>query len=207
MPLIRNHYDSTSRLALWSLTEPMSFFEEKVVLSEFDKQHIRTIKSESRKKEWLAVRMLLHEVLGFWPQITYTENGRPLLQNHTRHLSISHTRSMVGILLSKNYNVGLDIEDSSRNVEKVATRFLSEKELNYVSHLNMVNGRILFWCAKESVFKAVNEPNVLFSKQIHIGEIEDQKRMSARYISGTKEEYTFVINFEKIDDHFVVWLV
>ena len=204
MPLLLNQYKNTFRLALWSLTESLQFFEEKVQLSPSDQKAYHSMKSEHRKKEWLAVRLLLNEVLGFRPQITYTEMGKPLLQNHTRHLSISHSKKMVGILLCTNPYAGIDIEHTSRSIDKVATRFLSEKELNYLQNNPVKFSRILYWCAKEAIFKAMNENNIRFSTQIAIHEVMDKNVITGSFTSE-KEHVDFILNFIEIEDHLIVW--
>lgn len=204
MPLLLNQYENTFRLALWSLTEPLQYFEEKVQLSPSDQLKYAKMNSESRKKEWLAARHLLKEVLGFRPQITYTETGKPLLQNHIRHLSISHSKLMVGILLCTNPFAGIDIEHTNRSIDKVAKRFLSEKELLDIEKLDIQFNRILYWCAKEAIFKAINESNVSFSKQIAIDKVVENNSMVGHFVSD-KEHIDFVLNFIDIENHVVVW--
>lgn len=204
MSLLLNEYQNTYRLALWSLTENLQFFEDKVQLSPSDQIRYEQIKNETRKKEWLSVRLLLKEVLGFRPQITYTETGKPLLQNHTRHLSISHAKQIVGILLSTNPYAGIDIEHTNRSIEKVAKRFLSEKELYDIQNLGPQYSRMLYWCAKEAIFKAVNESNISFSKQIAIEQILDNNSMEGRFISE-KGQIDFILNYIEIKNHLVVW--
>lgn len=204
MPLLLNKYENTFRIALWSLTEPLEYFEEKAQLPPADAKAYNSITSLSRKKEWLAVRVLLNEVLGFWPHITYTETGKPLLQNHSRHLSISHSKSMVGILLCTNPYSGIDIEKTDRSIEKVSKRFLSEKELKQMESQAHNFSRILYWCAKEAVFKAMNESNVLFSKQIAIEEVNENGTIRSRFKSE-KEEQELELNFIELDNHMIVW--
>jgi 4'-phosphopantetheinyl transferase len=204
MPVIFNQYQNTFRLALWSLNEPLSFFEEKTQLSAADKIKYSKIKNETRKKEWLAVRLLLHDTLGFWPQITYTETGKPLLQNHSRHLSISHSKSMVGILLCTSTHSGIDIEPLNRSIDKVAFRFLSEQEQQYIDSHPMKYSRIIYWCAKEAIFKAVNESNILFSKQIFITEVTDMGTMQGTFTSP-KEQVNFNLNYIELEEHIIVW--
>lgn len=204
MPLILNRYENTFRLALWSLTEDLSFFESKAQLSPYDKVTYEKITSTTRKKEWLAVRVLLYDVLGFWPQISYTETGKPLLQNHSRHLSISHSKEMVGILLCTNPYAGIDIERTDRSIEKVSARFLSENELEQLNNQPESFSRILYWCAKEAIFKSVNESNVLFSKQIHIQSVDTDGTILGAYRSD-KEQLSFTLNFVEMEAHMIVW--
>ena len=204
MPLILNQYETTFRLALWSLTEPLQFFENKANMSNNDKIAYNKISNETRKREWLAVRVLLNEVLGFWPQISYTETGKPLLQNHSRHLSISHSKFMVGILLCTSPHAGIDIERTTRSIDKVAGRFLSEKEQTLIENTPNKYGQIIYWCAKEAIFKAVNESNILFSKQIYISEISDNGKMIGHFRSE-KENVDFILNYLELETHLIVW--
>lgn len=204
MPLIYNQYEHTYRVALWDLTEPLSYFEEKVQLSQTEKKTYQQINNEGRKKEWLAVRLLLWETLGFWPSIVYAESGKPILQNHSRHLSISHAKTMVGILLCTNPYAGIDIEPTKRNIDKVAKRFLSEKELNDIENAEHPYSKIRYWCAKEAIFKAVNENNISFSKQIIVNEITPKGEACATFYNGSKT-MNFELKHIELNDHLIVW--
>ncbi|HOO84666.1 MAG TPA: 4'-phosphopantetheinyl transferase superfamily protein [Prolixibacteraceae bacterium] len=204
MPLIYNQYEHTYRVALWALTEPLSFFEDKVQLSQTEKKTYQQINNECRKKEWLAVRLLLWETLGFWPSIVYAESGKPILQNHSRHLSISHAKTMVGILLCTNPYAGIDIEPTNRNIEKVAKRFLSEQELSDIETTKLPNSQILYWCAKEAIFKAVNENNISFSKQIHVKKVLPEGKAQATFVTENKT-MNFELKHIELDNHLIVW--
>jgi 4'-phosphopantetheinyl transferase len=206
MPIVLNKYENTYRLALWSLTEPLEFFEQNAKMTAADLNVYQSIGNNIRKKEWLAVRVLLNEVLGFWPQINYSETGKPLLRNHSRHLSISHSRSMVGILLSTNPYVGIDIEKNDRNIEKVSARFLSEAELEQMNQQPDDFSRVLYWCAKEAIYKAVSEYNVLFSKQIFVREVNPNGIILAQF-SSKIETLDFQLNYMVYDEHMVVWTI
>jgi phosphopantetheinyl transferase len=204
MPLLINRYENSFRLALWKLTETVDFFENKARLSAADIKLYKQISNETRKKEWLAVRILLNEVLGFWPNITYMETGKPILNNHTRHLSISHSKEMVGILLCTSPYAGIDIEKTSRNIDKVLNRFLSVKELeNIETGLNPYR-KIIHWCAKEAIFKSVNESSIDFLSQIKIERIREDGTIKGKFTSE-KNEFYLGLNYMIIDEHLIVW--
>jgi 4'-phosphopantetheinyl transferase len=204
MPLLINRYENSFRLALWKLTETVEFFEEKAHLSSADSKLYNQISNETRKKEWLAVRILLNEVLGFWPNITYMETGKPILNNHSRHLSISHSKEMVGILLSTSPYSGIDIEKISRNIDKVLNRFLSNQELKNIQNGTNPYRKIIHWCAKEAIFKSVNEPNIDFSSQIEIKKISDNGTIHGKFTSE-KNEFDLDLNYMIVDEHIIVW--
>ena len=85
-------------------------------------------KSESRIKEWIAVRVLLYHLMGKNAKISYKENGAPYLEGSNNEISISHTKGYVCIALSENYRVGIDIERVANKVERVKDRFINECE-------------------------------------------------------------------------------
>jgi 4'-phosphopantetheinyl transferase len=206
MPLVINLYENSYRLALWKLTETVEFFEEKAHLSPADLSLYSKISNETRKKEWLAVRVLLNEVLGFWPNITYMETGKPILNNHIRHLSISHSKEMVGILLCTSPFAGIDIEKTTRNIDNILPRFLSDDELKNISLSKNPYSEIIHWCAKEAIFKSVNEPNILFSKRIIIEKINDDGTIEAKFKSKRKSQDVF-LNYMHLDEHLIVWTI
>lgn len=204
MPLLINRYENSFRLALWKLTETVDFFEDKAHLSAADVKLYDKISNETRKKEWLAVRILLNEVLGFWPNISYMETGKPILNNHTRHLSISHSKEMVGILLSTSPYAGIDIEKTSRNIDKVLNRFLSGKELKKIETGSNPYRKIIHWCAKEAIFKSVNESNIDFLNQIKIEKIMEDGTIHGKF-SSAKKQFDIDLNYMIVDEHMIVW--
>jgi phosphopantetheinyl transferase len=204
MPLSATIQKGNNTLALWTITESVSFFENNVSLSPDELQIYRCFKNESRKKEWLAVRCLLQETLKMKPQIEYSETGKPFLKNHPSTLSISHSRKMAGILLSNNNLTGIDIEEITRPIDKVASRFLSEREQVLIEKSGLEYGKILSWCTKEAVFKAMNHSNVDFSTQIIIEKISLDSTIEARFIDhgiDIKIELEYLLT----NQHAVVW--
>lgn len=206
MPLILNRYETNYRLSLWKLTESLEILEERSRLNQYDNTLYQQISNETRKREWLSVRIMLNEVLGFWPQITYMETGKPILNNHSRHLSISHSKEMVGILLSTSPFAGVDIENRNRNVEKVKNRFLSKGELENIRTMTVPDKDVIHWCAKEAIFKSVNMPNIDFATMIFIDDISSDGSIQGKFISG-KNEYKINLSYLVIEGHVVVWTV
>jgi phosphopantetheinyl transferase len=206
MTLILNRYETNYRLSLWKLTESLEILEERSRLNQYDNILYQQISNETRKREWLAVRIMLNEVLGFWPQITYMETGKPILNNHSRHLSISHSKEMVGILLSTSPFAGVDIENRNRNIEKVKNRFLSKTELENIETMTVPDKDVLHWCAKEAIFKSVNMPNIDFASRIIVDYISSDGTIQGKFISG-KDEYKMNLSYLVIEGHVVVWTV
>ena len=54
-------------------------------------------KNESRRAEWLAVRLLVKELFGSECEVAYHPTGRPYLKHGTAHISISHTKGFAAV--------------------------------------------------------------------------------------------------------------
>lgn len=124
--------------------------------------------AERRKCEWLAVRLLLCEVLGAPVSIGYKSSGKPFIQNG--ELSVSHTDKYVAIALSE-HPVGLDIEARGDRALKVMDYFLTVDERAIVLS-QPLDTRSLWasymWSAKESVYKLFGDLSLNIKEEIHL---------------------------------------
>lgn len=138
----------TIRLGLWSITEtPEDFFILYPYLSVYRNEVEKQFKADNRKREYLAVRALLHEMRGGDERILYNDDGSPYFVDGT-FCSISHTRGYAVLIISNMYPVGVDIEYCSPRVEKIADKFIrfDEKAGTTIS-------KLIHWSAKEALFK------------------------------------------------------
>ena len=172
MPVVNILDIKIGQLGILKLSEPAETLIQNFRFSEFEKKEYVLIKNETRRKEYLAVRILLEELTGKKSEIIYDANRKPQLKNHSMNISISHSPDLAVVLLSEK-NAGVDVENIHRNTEKVATRFLSENELNDIIQSTQPNlQRMLYWCAKEAAFKFSYDPEIEFKKHISIHNLE-----------------------------------
>lgn len=172
MPALKILDIEIGKLGIRKLTEPAKTLIQNFHFSELEKKEYVRIKNEIRRKEYLAVRILLEELTGKKSEILYDEIRRPKLKNHLLNISISHSPDLAVVLLSEK-NAGVDVENVHRNTEKVATRFLSENELNDINKSNQPNlQRMLYWCAKEAAYKFSSDSKIEFKKHISIHNFE-----------------------------------
>jgi siderophore (surfactin) biosynthesis regulatory protein len=164
--------------------------------------------SEKRRLEFVATRVLLKNMLKEEKTIAYTPDGYPFLTDNSYNISISHTGKYVGIILNKYRKVGIDIEKISDKVLRVRDKYLSEYEQNFVEKNNAKVHLTLMWCAKEAVYKIVNNIKIDSINQICISPF-------IPYIEGTmevQETYTdqkseFVVNYRVEPSVCKVWTV
>lgn len=206
MPLFKTITLSGGLIGVWKLSETSvdllpNFYPEELADPSFQQYT-----HEKRKVEWLATRVLIKELIGSEFTISYLETGKPIL-NHPKykHLSVSHSRDFAAVILHEHLNVGIDIEDVTRNYNPIEKRYLSEIELVQVAKNPML--QCLYWCAKEAIFKLVPEEGVEFRQQIHISpfnpELEDH--FPARFTCGSKESI-YPLHFQTFSDHCLVWV-
>jgi 4'-phosphopantetheinyl transferase len=186
MPLLKTIKNENNIVAVWSLVESCEELNRLISLKEEDTFKIEKITSQIRKREFLTVRILLYGILGFYPDISHDRNRRPYLSNSVYKLSISHSRSLVAVIISEK-EVGIDTEENTRNVSHIAARFLSQEEILWTSSTYKPNNVwILCWSIKESVFKMMGIENVDFRTMIQIDPLnpEPQGIASVRFLIG-----------------------
>ena len=191
MGIIRNTTENNCSIAIWDTQETL---DELLNLSKpFD---LTKFKTEKRKKEFLASRLLLQEILPN-TTITYNEFGAPELENG-KHISISHSKELVAVIISDK-KVGLDIEKISEKTLRLSSKFISEKNLR---NLNKEKATLI-WCCKEAVFKWHQKGGVDFIKDIIIPEFTAKEKGEISIQFKNKE---LNINYQKINNHYLVYV-
>ena len=191
MPLIHKIEDKEITILVWKITETL---EELQVL--FGKLNISNHTSEKRKKEQLTTRLLVKEILPN-KTIIYNKFGAPEL-NSCQHISISHSADLAAVIIS-NEKTGLDIEKISEKTFRLASKFVSEKNL---INLNKEKSTLI-WCLKEAIYKWDQKGSVDFIKDIIISEFtaKDHGKLTAFF-----KNKKLILNYLKINDHYLVYI-
>ena len=173
-----------------SVDELMAMLEKKDLYF----PHLKQISSESRKREWLTVRVLLKEMLDEEKKILYTSTGKPYLSDNSYQISISHTKGFVAVALHPEMKVGIDIEHISQRIQKIRSRFMNKKEEANLDKEHEEMHLLLHWSAKESIFKLLEEQDVDFETYLHINPfnpvLNNLSRFSA-YETKTEKQQVF----------------
>lgn len=169
MPFSKKIETPEGVIGIWELAaDNSSELEAGFQFSDSEKVTFESLKIEKRKKEFLAVRLLLKEILGQKAKIIYDESGKPKIKNSKLNISISHSTQLAVVFLSEK-NIGIDAENITRNIKTVVDRFLSEKEKVQTSNApDTQTAQIIYWSAKEAIFKCTRETNILFNSEILI---------------------------------------
>ncbi len=169
MPVVKKINTGSFLLGIWEIAESLDTLVNAIAfyLYPSEKEYLRSISSEKRKKQWLATRLLLKHLLGSYSLIFYDKYGRPYLEN--KSISISHSGSYVALMIA-NKRCAIDIEKISSRVEKLKTKFLSASEQNFC-----IDDKIctLLWSLKETAYKYYGRKGLSFVKNIGIKKLDD----------------------------------
>ena len=144
MPLLMKH---TGPLwGIWKIEEPS---EVLFALLQNRKEYLpqlELIRTEQRRREWLASRVLLQELTGGSALIAYHPNGAPYLSGSSLHISISHTKGYAAVLLQDHPAAGIDIEYRSERVSRIRSRFMNPEEEAGIDKEYETEHLLLHWC-------------------------------------------------------------
>lgn len=206
MPLFKTIPTINGWISIWQILETpeelLCFFTPE----ELDNQDFSRFTFEKRKTEWLATRVLLKHLIGNSFSISYTESGKPVLSHPVyHHISISHSREFAAVFIHQNREIGIDIESRNRNYAPILKKYLSDGELCHIKDDNSIP--CLYWCAKEALFKMVEEQGIDFKKQFEIVSVDPvQNVLLARY-NSSQQQCTYRLKYTALNDHFMVWVM
>ncbi|MDR1859794.1 MAG: 4'-phosphopantetheinyl transferase superfamily protein [Bacteroidales bacterium] len=145
-----------SALLLWDMSETP---DEMALLLPPAFADVSEIRSQRRRRELLATRLLLCAAGCDLHRYSHGPHGEPHIDDpRYRHISVSHSNRIAGILLGRSAPVGLDIENMNRNFIRVEHKYLSENER--INARKIPDGHGIYWCIKEALYKISN----IFSK-------------------------------------------
>jgi 4'-phosphopantetheinyl transferase len=161
MPLYKKSEETNFSIGVWKIEEDLSSFE-----TLFKGQP--DIKNDSRRLQWFASRHLANEMLGQPDTIVNGETGKPQFKTSPANISLSHTAGFAAVMISNRYAVGIDIEAIHPKVQRVAHKFLQDDEIASIPADEKNAKLMLYWSAKESLFKLYGWGAVEFKTQLII---------------------------------------
>ncbi len=208
MPIISyKQIGQNKQIGIWQIDESIEDLLQNVNAQGFNLSRLSEISNEQVKRQWLAVRNLLHAMTSSFCDITYDEVGRPHLDGQT-YISITHSHEKVGIQLSSSKYAGIDLQHRNPSISKIKEKFMSPLEISQLELHREEEGMHIVWCAKETLFKALRSEGVLFAEELYIEPFLYQPSFAVQGTSvhgGKRLKFDMV--FEKVEDYFLVYLV
>ena len=154
---------------IWQLSTAFMKRESamQILAIEEQKRALRFLRSEDGVRfaaSRAALRLLLGRYLDRGPasiEFAYSDHGKPILVGETASIgfNVSHSGNWTLIAITKNTDVGVDIEEINANVDihEVAAMVFSQKESAHFFSLSIDAQRTFFfevWTIKEAFLKA-----------------------------------------------------
>ncbi|MCB0481884.1 MAG: 4'-phosphopantetheinyl transferase superfamily protein [Flavobacteriales bacterium] len=190
----------------WFCSHSSDALRKEITLSEEEVVMFTGFTHERRRKEFLAVRVLLKAFSGH-EKIYYDTNGRPFLKSGKK-ISVSHSHGVV-MLGVCNSEIGVDVEKISPKIERIKHKFLNDLEFQWYNSLETLT---LIWSVKEAIFKLYSKIVFLeFAKDICVIELSQNEEPSFVRVkvlkSGFENEFSlgyfkkegFIFTFTLID--------
>ena len=210
MPLLELKGVGKERLlGLYMIEEPYEELLQELNPDEPDRELLESYSNVQKKQEWLAARILLREVCRFldleYRGTRKDSNGKPFLQGHAFQISLSHSFPYVAVIADPSMDVGIDLEQPKEKLQKIAPRFLDDRELALCMNMNL-EALCIFWCAKEALYKVYSKKGLNFKNEIHLypqGEFPWKKLLGV--IDKNGEETHYLLESEQGSDFFMVY--
>jgi phosphopantetheinyl transferase len=167
MPLFYQHnINPGTKLGIWHIAEPESFFLEKVPLK-------KDVSHPFKRLQHLAGRYLLPLLFSDFPleEILIADTRKPFLESERYHFSISHCGQFAAAIVSTTNRVGVDIESIKPRIGALAHKFMNEGEarlLHEWSERTEYESLTLIWSAKESIFKWYGRGEMDFRRHMQL---------------------------------------
>ena len=211
MPLyLKKELEDKTRIGVWHVTETE---EELIALGSVpsdEMEEISFLRSESLRRQKLAVRALLNEMFEDKVYLSHHDNGKPYIENSVTNISITHTEKYVAVILNDNEDVGIDVESLSRDFSPVEKKALSEEEIDDLEQDEKRNDQLaIYWCAKEAIYKMLGQYDVNFAEQIEVEKFRPKNdgELVATFEDEDGFEEEFDLEYIVFDNHVLVWVV
>ncbi len=159
-----------------------------------------------RELEKNATAFLLEKLFNKPVDLKYNSEGKPQLNSEGCHISISHSHDKLVIICNTKYDTGVDVELIRDKVLKIKDKFLSTVELNEAE--DNVEKLIIYWAAKETLYKVYGLKEVEFAKHlfVHPFELNGTGTLTGE-INLESFRKKFNLHYEKLEDYMLVYIL
>ena len=206
---LKKELENKAEIAVWQITETAEELKTLSSTPSDEMEEISWIKSETMRKQRLAVRALLNELFDEKVYLSHHDNGKPFLENRVTNISITHTDKYVAVILHDTEDVGIDIESLDRDFSAVELKALSEDEIEDLDDEKRNEQLAIYWCAKEAIYKRLSIYNVDFAEQIEIEKFHPrgEGELEATFVSKDGDEDQYELEYMTCGRHVLVWVV
>ncbi|CAM1334094.1 4'-phosphopantetheinyl transferase family protein [Tenacibaculum aestuariivivum] len=183
--------NETTKVLIWKIEESFEELLNNIQLSKQSNERVSSMKSDLHRRGFLSVRQLLKQVGYTDNDLIYDEFGKPHLKDG-KFISITHSFTFSGIIISDDKPVGIDIEKQRDKILKIAHKFTPiEQYKSIANHDALISKLTIVWGAKESLYKIYGKKKLLFLNNIYIDDFSSETNETTGKIlyEGVTDEY------------------
>ncbi len=171
MPLYKTiEVGSSTIVHIWKIEESESELHNGISLTPYCQNRFDGMKSELHRKGFLSIRHLMAEAGYVDSDLYYDGFGKPHLKDG-RHISITHSHEFTAIIVSDEFEVGIDIEKQREKILRIAHKFTPIQEYRTIANVDaLVRKLTIVWGCKESLYKIYSEEGLSFLHHIDISD-------------------------------------
>jgi phosphopantetheinyl transferase len=205
MPFIYKIEDSNFKLGVWEITEEKDFFYTKLGFCS-------TKKSGSKRLQYMASRLILKELDSDFDYNNCNDwmLNKPFYIDNSYYFNISHSGIFVVAILSKEMNVGIDVQQYTDRINTIRFKFLNREEIELLAKFNrneQCDISLLFWTVKESILKYIGNSAFDYLNDITIHEYNPNSNNSVFVKVRNYEKNAMEIKCFKIKNCWVSYCV
>ncbi|WP_299063492.1 4'-phosphopantetheinyl transferase superfamily protein [uncultured Polaribacter sp.] len=200
MPIYKSlSIDKNTKVLIWKIEESFNELNKNILLTDKNQIRLNGMRSELHQRGFLSVRHLLKEVGYTDADLIYDEFGKPHLKDG-KHISITHSFTFSGIIISDNLPVGIDIEKQRDKILKIAHKFTPVEEYKTIAnHDALVSKLTIVWGAKESLYKIYGKKKLLFLHHIYVDDFRFDDKKTTGEIRYEGKTTSYKIHFLEFD--------
>jgi phosphopantetheinyl transferase len=205
MPLIHRraiHHDAV--IGIWEVTETEADLLRLYPASADELTTLGSFSYPFRRSQFLASRLLLHTLLPN-AKIIYDANGKPFPDDQKTHLSLSHSGNLIAMMIDSKH-CGIDIETIRPKITKIASKFLSDKELIACLEEPVGLRMHVYWCVKEALYKVEGAKNVSLKSDIFVenvlNPVTGTVKATLKYAGRSLSRHVY---YEQFGDYMLAW--
>lgn len=207
MPIIfQKKYQNGTHLAVWQITESHDELQAMLPSEVLTDAELANIHHPQKQVEFFCSRLTIKFLTNFldikYLGIKKDKFGKPYLVGTDWQLSLTHTIDYVAAVMHSTQALGIDIEKPSEKLRKIASRIMSENEVQDAN--NDLEKLCIYWSAKEALYKLYGKKKVDFKQNLFISPFQkgESKIVGRLKTNEIDEEYGIFI--ENIAEYVLV---
>lgn len=168
MPLYqRINISENSSIIIWKIEEDEQQLLSGIQIHPSDQSRLEKFTNPKKRNEFLALRQCLKVYFNHNPEVLYTLDGKPYIENG-HYISFSHTDGFAAAIICENNKVGIDLELFRDRILRIAHKFLRPEEKESIQESTEVGHTTLYWGAKEVMVKITGNRKLNFINELFV---------------------------------------